>query len=642
MITLDLPFYVLGEDITCLLCLVLSVNIFTSFSPSEYRHRLFLYADLSTFFAALINIASVICIANYKILPLALCTGVSTLYFICLLMTPLFLSSYALDMSFPQAYKRVCLFINYLIFTLYLLVFLLNIKTGWVFRYDSEFGYVRGPLKVITYVTTLIYGVITIFSLTLNRNTMAKRIFVVFLLYPLLSILIMSFQFFLPRVILTGTASFAALLLTYVSIQSDLLDFDMVTGLMTGRKLIKHIENNKKRGYLYVLSIENMNILQNNMEISDLNLLLLDIGRHIQKYFLRHSYHQNTSRFAGICDSLDELKAYHKEISDYINEKNLTYTNQIFVPMDVYYSAVEIHYGDKNIDSLIDIINNLLNKAILNEDHTLKICNQEVLKSMQRKRQIEEILKRELTLESKQFQVWFQPIYSLEKSAFTHMEALSRLKNTELGDIPPQEFIEVAENKGMIEKLGFVAFEKVCKFIAENKNLVQSVSINFSVYQMVNQNVVSSVLKTISDFGLAPSSIIIEITESLFIENYALVRSNMIALAKAGVRFYLDDFGTGYSNLSSVLNLPFSTIKIDRSLMLVMEDDYTKERFVCNIIDTFKDAGVKVLVEGVETQSQNQMVKIAKADFIQGFFYSKPLPEDECIKVLKNHNTKKE
>ena len=76
--------------------------------------------------------------------------------------------------------------------------------------------------------------------------------------------------------------------------------------------------------------------------------------------------------------------------------------------------------------------------------------------------------------------------------------------------------------------------------------------------------------------------------------------------------------------------------------MLVMEDDYTKERFVCNIIDTFKDAGVKVLVEGVETQSQNQMVKIAKADFIQGFFYSKPLPEDECIKVLKNHNTKKE
>ncbi|MCR4742685.1 MAG: EAL domain-containing protein [Treponema sp.] len=642
MFSLNLPYYVLGEVITCLLCLVLSVNILTSFSTSEYRHRLFLYADLSTFFAAFINIASVICIAYYKHLPLGVATGVSTLYFIFLLMPPLFLSSYALDMALPQSIKKIGIILNYLIYTVYLIIILLNIKTGWVFHYDSQLGYIRGPLKTITYITTVIYGAITIISLTLNRNAMAKRVYVVFLLYPLLSMLIMSFQFFLPKVILTGTASFAALLLTYVSIQSDLLDFDMLTGLMTGKKLIKHIENNNKKGFLYVLSIENMNILQNNMEISDLNLLLLDIGRHIQKCFLRYSYHQNTSRFAGICNNLEELKAYHKEISDYINTKNLSTENKILIPMDVYYSAVEIHNGDKNSDSLIDIINNLLSKAIMDEDHTLRICNQEVLESMERKRQIAEILKRELTLESKQFQVWFQPIFSLQKKAFTHMEALSRLQNTELGDIPPQEFVEVAENKGLIEKLGFVAFEKVCKYIADNKDLVKSISINFSVYQMVNQNVVASVLKTISNFGLTPSSIIIEITESLFIENYALVRDNMIALAKAGVRFYLDDFGTGYSNLSSVLNLPFSTIKIDRSLMLVMEDDDNKQRFVCNIIDTFKDAGVKVLVEGVETQSQNNMVKNTRADYIQGFFYSKPLPADKCIEVLKNQSVNKE
>ena len=88
------------------------------------------------------------------------------------------------------------------------------------------------------------------------------------------------------------------------------------------------------------------------------------------------------------------------------------------------------------------------------------------------------------------------------------MEALSRLQNTELGDIPPQEFVQVAENRGLIELLGFVAFEKVCKFISDNRDTVNAVSINFSVYQMMNPNVVKNVLNTIERFNLSPSNII--------------------------------------------------------------------------------------------------------------------------------------
>lgn len=215
------------------------------------------------------------------------------------------------------------------------------------------------------------------------------------------------------------------------------------------------------------------------------------------------------------------------------------------------------------------------------------------------------------------------------------MEALSRLLNTERGNISPVDFVAVAENKGLIDKLGDVAFEKICKFISENKGVVNAVSVNFSVYQISSPNIVDKVLNTIEKFGLSPSNIIIEITESVFIENFELINSNIEKLANAGIKFYLDDFGTGYSNLTTVIALPFSTVKMDRSLVLTMEESNRNYKLVKNLISTFKDANLEVLVEGVETQEQNYLVKNAGADYVQGYLYSKPLSAADCIKLLK-------
>ena len=258
-----------------------------------------------------------------------------------------------------------------------------------------------------------------------------------------------------------------------------------------------------------------------------------------------------------------------------------------------------------------------------------------IVKEILQTKAIYKILKRELNIDSRQFHIWYQPIYSVKEKKFTYMEALARLNFTEIGNISPVEFIEVAENRGLIEKLGFVVFEKVCKFISENINIIQAVSVNFSVYQMVNPNVVEKVLSTIRKYNLSPNRIIMEITESIFIEDFNVVKANMITLAKEGIRFYLDDFGTGYSNLANVVKLPFSTIKIDRSLVLMTEDDAKGDLFLKNILSTFKDAGFDILVEGVETMSQSETVQNDGADYIQGFLFSRAIPEKECIELFK-------
>lgn len=636
----NLRYYILGEVVTCILSAVLCFNIFTTFSPYERKHRLFLYSGIASFCSTLFDILAVFCISYYQQVPIALSTTISTLFFLFLLAIPMLLSCYSFEIACVYSHHQKKYYqISGSVFAAYLLIVFLNIKTGWIFRYDAVEGYIRGPLKYMSYAITAFYIIMTEVSIVSHKKSIAKRVFVVFLCYPLVSIIFLLIQITNQKIILSGASSFAALLLAYVTIQSDMLEFDLVTGLMSEHKLQKHIELKKQNGFLYVISIDNMNFIQNNMNAGELNQLLLSIGKRFQDVFERGSYHPSTNRFATICDNQNDLERCSIEINKYIEEINNGKLFNIPTNLEVYYAALELSDNERFYPNIMEIINNLLNKAKINQTNDLQICDESVLVDMERKRYIFKILKRELNLDSKQFQVYFQPIYSIKDKKYTHMEALSRLNGTELGDIPPQEFVEVAERRGLIEQLGFVAFEKVCKFLADNHDLVKAISINFSVYQMTNPDVVEMVLNTIRKYNLNPENIIMEITESIFIEDFEIVNRNITELARAGVQFYLDDFGTGYSNLSNVVKLPFNTIKMDRTLVLMMEEGEKYVKLFSNLVSTFKGAELSILVEGVETSQQNELVINAGADNIQGYLYSRPLPPEKCIEFLRKKNS---
>ena len=637
----SLEYYCLGEIVTCILPLILCCNIFISFTFYDRRHRLFMYGGVSSFIATFVNVFAVYCISYYRILPLWLGTTASTVYCLFLCMIPYVLSSYASDIA--HAYKEktpVINSINGIVYTIYVIIVFLNIKTGWIFRYTKDMGYVRGPLKNITYVMTLYYSLTTVIMIIQNRRSIARRVFAVFTIYPFICVGLVFVQFIEPKIIMTGTASFAALFFAYITIQSDMIDYDVVTGLMTENKLRKQISLKSSYGYIYMLSIENMNLLQASVSVSQMNELFLNLGRQLTKCFERSSFRIASNRLVGICKDEESLRQNARIMAEYISSLNANMEGILPASLEVYTAAIQFSKDEVVYANIIEILSNMIFKSKAKGLRQLQICDEAILVDMDRKRYIYKILKNELRLDSEQFQVWFQPIYSLKEKRFTYMEALSRLKNTDIGDIMPAEFVQIAESKGLIEKLGNVAFEKVCKFISENRNLVQAVSINFSVYQMMNPNLVQNVLGTIGRFGLQPSNIIMEITESIFIDNFDLVRKNMIQLAVAGIKFYLDDFGTGYSNLANVIGLEFSTIKIDRSLVLKMEESSKAENLISNLIGTFKDADLSILVEGVETNNQNDLVIKAGADYIQGFLYSRPLPPDECIELLKHQKEK--
>ena len=629
-------YYCIGELITCWGAFLICVNTVLSYVLYDRRQRYFLYAALGTFFSSFFNIISVYNIAHFTKVPLFLCTFVTSLYFFLLLFCPFIMTSYVCELTIQNEKKRK-IFNGILgsIQSLYLLFVIINFKTGWIFRFDPVQGYVRGPVKNITYLLSMVYGILIVSTILTQRKKLARRIFWVFIIYPFISLFFVAIQFVFPKLLLTGVASFTSVLFAYMTIQSYTLEINLKTGLMTETRLRKRLNMKRKDGVLYILTIDNINMIQSSLDVSELNRMYLHLGEIMMANFPRSAYILSMTRLAAIGKNVDEVKERSENILTEIKKLCSDINSIIPIPIETYSAALPFSKEDKDYDSMIDLLNSMLVRAKASQLKNLQICDESVFVDRERKRYIYRILKRELTLESEQFQVWFQPIYSINNKKFEYMEALSRLKNTELGDIPPQEFVQVAENRGLIELLGFVAFEKVCKFISENRETVQAVSINFSVYQMMNPKVVENVLNTIERFSLSPENIIMEITESIFIDNYELVMENMLALAKAGVKFYLDDFGTGYSNLTNVISLPFSTIKMDRSLVLAMEEGQKGVSLFFDLVSTFKGVGFKILVEGVETNNQNYLVERAGVDYIQGFLYSRPLPPDECVELLR-------
>ena len=629
-------YYVIGELITCWGAFLICVNTLLSYALYDRRQRFFLYAALSTFFTSFFNMISVYNISHYTEKSLIVCTFITTIYFFILLFCPFFMTSYVCDMA-VQSRKKKKIFNCFCVIVqgLFCLFVIINIKTGWIFRFDETEGYVRGPLKNLTYALTMIYGLAIVTIVLIQRNKLARRVYWVFIIYPFISIIFVAIQFMYPKIILTGVASFTSVLFAYMTIQSYTMEINLKTGLMTESRLRKRITIQRKSGVLFVMTIDNINLIQSSLDVSELNQMYLHLGQIFMNHFPRNAYILSINRFAALGHNIDEIRQKAKSLLDDIKKLSSDINSIIPIPVESYTAAIDFSKEDNDYDAMMDLINNMLNRAKSSQLKELQICDDAVYADRERKRCIYKILKRELTLESEQFQVWFQPIYSIEGKKFEYMEALSRLRNTELGDIPPQEFVQVAESRGLIELLGFVAFEKVCKFISDNREIVNAVSINFSVYQMMNPNVVENVLNTISRFSLSPSNIIMEITESIFIDNYELVMQNMLALARAGVKFYLDDFGTGYSNLTNVISLPFSTIKMDRSLVVAMEDGQKGVSLFFDLVSTFKSVGFKILVEGVETNNQNYLVERAGVDYIQGFLYSRPLPPAECVDLLK-------
>lgn len=257
------------------------------------------------------------------------------------------------------------------------------------------------------------------------------------------------------------------------------------------------------------------------------------------------------------------------------------------------------------------------------------------------RKNIETIVDR--AIKEKLFEIYYQPIYSVKEKRFTSAEALVRLNDPEFGMIAPAVFLSYAEITNKIHIIGDYVLEKVCEFLGSpegRESALDNIEVNLSVAQCFETDLIMKVRNMFEKYNLKAEQIRLELTEEAASFNHQIVEKNIRALNSIGIHFSLDDYGSGFSNIKNVISLPFDVIKINKEFIDEIDNPNT-ESLVKDTIHMLKALGKSILIQGIETEERaelfiNQKDKsLETCEYLQGFYFSRPLKQSEFVKFIK-------
>ncbi len=239
---------------------------------------------------------------------------------------------------------------------------------------------------------------------------------------------------------------------------------------------------------------------------------------------------------------------------------------------------------------------------------------------------------------NREYALDYQPIFSASTLELMGFEALARWHSPEFGLVPPSEFIRIAEQNGRIVELGSWALQEACRVLKAMDEKTENstyLSVNLSPVQLMQKDFVDQVKGIITGSGISPGRICFEITETALMESFETSYRKICVLKDWGIKFSLDDFGTGYSSLRYLQNLPVNTLKIDKCFIDDILVDKRLQKMVKAIIDISHDLDLKVVAEGVESESQLERLRLYGCDCIQGYLLG---PPDSELKAMARMN----
>jgi EAL domain-containing protein (putative c-di-GMP-specific phosphodiesterase class I)/DNA-binding NarL/FixJ family response regulator len=240
-------------------------------------------------------------------------------------------------------------------------------------------------------------------------------------------------------------------------------------------------------------------------------------------------------------------------------------------------------------------------------------------------------------LRENQFTLHYQPLVDIASRRVVSLEALLRWRHPEFGAVSPAEFIPIIEENGLIMPIGEFVLRSVCQQVVRWERAgvpVVPVAVNVSGVQLQRLENLGFILGILREEGMQPQRLALELTESTLMKNAQRHSSELQRLRADGVSIEMDDFGTGYSSLSSLRHLPLDVIKIDRSFITHLDTNKTDEAIVSAILTMTHSLGMRAVAEGVEKAEQLEVLARHGCETAQGFYFSRPMPADECRNLL--------
>ena len=531
----------------------------------------------------------------------------------------------------------------------YAVTFVLTVTsafTGLVFSAENGI-YTHGPLFNILYLCVVVYILATGFVVLKNRKLLSASKIMGLLMMAILCLAAVVLHMFFPQQLLENFAVSLSLFVASITVQRPEELLDTETGLYKHSAYGHDAKNSfiiGKHWHVIMLNIANYTSISSMLGYEqrvEVLKITADKIRTLNKNLGNKGkiYYLDRGRFRIVFD--DKERTLAETFATLLNnELKMKFRHKGFditlAPMIVLARCPEEIESFKSLMAFgLDFHEkNPYTGRVIQAPEIYHPDDFEV------KNNINKIIER--ALENRSFQVYYQPIYSVEQGRFVSAEALLRLFDDEHGFISPELLITAAEKSGAIHKIGELVFEEVCKFVSssEYKQLgLDYIEVNLSVAQCMHGDLADKILNIMREYNVSPRSINLEITETAASFSQRVMTDNLNKLLRAGIEFSLDDFGTGYSNMKRVVSLPLKIVKLDKSF--VDEKENPKMWiFLQNTVKMLKDMNMEIVVEGIETKEMLDAFTNLKCDFIQGYYFSKAIPKNDFVKFITDAQQK--
>ncbi len=418
------------------------------------------------------------------------------------------------------------------------------------------------------------------------------------------------------------------------------INIDSVTGFYTQHKFVyeakKILENNTNKSYtILTMDIDNFKYVNEIYGYELGTAVLIRLAEHLREasanaLLIARSFGDNfifLFETAVLEANIDlGLSRANPSITKLNREIGADYTFSFSV------GSYVIKDSKEDVNYMIDCANMARNLGkstvgttyykfteIMNKE---RITNNEIAASMMN------------AIEEKEFILYYQPKVDLRTKEIVGAEALVRwVSNDKI--VPPNHFVPIFEKNGFISRLDIYVFEEVCRFIHDNRNMcIPKIAINLSGITIQKEDLVEKLLDLTRRYIVSPSEIDIEITETAFVKRFDIFTVRVRDLRMAGFTISMDDFGAGISSLNRLKSMEIDAIKIDREFIVNSLEDEKGTRIIKNIIRMAKDINVEIVAEGIEMSAQSQFLLENGCDVGQGYFFSKPLPEEQFVKMI--------
>lgn len=544
-----------------------------------------------------------------------------------------------LEMRSKMSTKRK-LILSLPIFIMFLVI-ITNPIHGILFSYNDHI-YTSGPFRAVVIWSPLIYFAWMVGYTFMNRSAIHKTERYMLYVIAVINSVARHIQYYNPDILVRCfTVSVSVLLLYIYNAKLD-QNFDAQTGLAGRYYLEKEINRliyNKAIFTSVLIRIVDYDLLEATYGISYIEEYMGQVAESIGTLSKDYpAYQLNSNCYVLNAYENQDVNTLRKRIREILSQ---TYNvNGLDINCAYYATAVEYPQNFKDYDSYLGI---LAYFQKMNALHFGFVPFEEFkIGDKARENLVERAI--ELAISEQSFDVFYQPICTAKEQQYVTAEALVRLKDPKLGMISPAEFIPLAEENGTILDIGNIVLDKVCSFIEEHdlESLgLEYIEVNLSTTQCLQKDFIETIDEITARHNVSANQISFEITETA--SNYAptLFTENLKLLRERGYRLALDDFGSGYANIQRLVSSEFDIIKFDKDMtQRTCEDQKLRDLFE-KMQNMFHSMGAKIVAEGVETIEQYDFLQSIGCDYIQGYYFSKPLPLQEFADFMKNSSYKK-